>query len=84
MRVMSHCPNCYRTFFQDKLDAHIKSCKPNNVQRLNQNPARSFQNIVNKDLKSIEPSKSKQSPTLSPIPIEKFKVRPKAIMCHIW
>jgi zinc-finger of a C2HC-type len=80
--VMVHCPNCYRTFIEDRIEIHLKSCTPDHPHK----PPPS----INKNLDKKEEIKV-YSPTTNPKSIntyqktpEKEIIRPKTLMCYIW
>mmetsp|Transcript_33350 Transcript_33350/g.58491 ORF Transcript_33350/g.58491 Transcript_33350/m.58491 type:complete len:355 (-) Transcript_33350:43-1107(-) len=33
-QVMRQCPNCYRTFLEDRLEIHLRSCRPDRPHKL--------------------------------------------------
>uniref|UniRef100_A0A7S4V0I3 C2HC/C3H-type domain-containing protein n=1 Tax=Alexandrium monilatum TaxID=311494 RepID=A0A7S4V0I3_9DINO len=69
--VLEKCPNCGRTFLPDRLQVHLRSCKPKDGGRLpSPGPSR---------LQSPSPAASGERQRSS----TPRQVRPKAVACHI-
>ena len=83
---MQQCPNCYRTFLEDRLQIHLKSCTPEKPHK----PPSSIQTPTFKQPEQPVQSselKDRDSPIVKSartIIQEKAFVRPKTLMCHIW
>ena len=79
--VMVRCPNCFRTFLEDRIEIHLKSCTSDNPHKVAPSVSKSSEGqdiktyVQNSNLKVYKTEEEK---------VEKNIVRPKAVMCHIW
>ena len=93
--VMVQCPNCLRTFIEDRLQVHLKSCTSENPHKKPPNaaiieslstavsmkiPRDSVEVMKNQTVKIEKGSTPAKVGYKNPVTF----LRPKAIMCHIW
>ena len=81
--VMIECPHCSRTFLEDRIQIHLKSCTSENPHKPPPiNPSRS------PDVKKFRSTEKPANPlTKSENFTDNFQktlIKPKAVMCHIW
>ena len=76
--VMMQCPNCFRTFLEDRIEIHLRSCTSENPHKpaSGVSPTREVRQYT---AKPVEEKKSPQAPSY-----EQTFSRPKSLMCHIW
>jgi zinc-finger of a C2HC-type len=75
--VMVRCPNCLRTFLEDRIEVHLRSCTSENPHKTS---LKAKQDPMPDSVKVYSPEKA----TPAQKPHEKAFNRPKALMCHIW
>ena len=76
--VMVQCQNCLRTFLEDRIEVHLRSCTSENPHKTVTGATR---NPEMRQHAAKPPSEEKKSPQ-SPSP--DTKIMPKTLMCHIW
>ena len=78
---MVRCPNCFRTFLEDRIEIHLKSCTSDNPHKMASSVAKSSEGqdiktyVQKANLKVYEAPETKE---------EKIIAKPKTVMCHIW
>lgn len=79
---MVQCPNCLRTFIEDRLLVHLKSCTAENPHKIPVNAVKNetMVNAVSMKIPSATIGKSESKIGK----IGEKTVRPKALMCYIW
>lgn len=78
-QVMVKCPNCSRTFLEDRIEVHLKSCRADNPCK--PPPSKTQEKSENSEAKIYSAKKTK---IYSPEKNEKTFAKPRALMCHIW
>ena len=85
--VMVQCPNCCRTFFEDRIEIHLRSCTSENPHK----PPPGVKAGVLKEISEEEPqeySKPRPEPKVYHKTEgnlnQKIISRPRALMCFIW
>lgn len=80
-QVMVKCPFCTRTFLEDRIEVHLRSCTSENPHR----PPPACRKL-NSEVKEYNAPEKIQEHSIKKQKdfYEKSPVRPKAIMCHIW
>ena len=77
--VMARCPNCFRTFLEDRIEVHLRSCTADN-------PHKPSKTLETEELKTDIKTYSK--PKIKTYEADENKPKgfnkPKALMCHIW
>lgn len=76
---MVKCPNCSRTFLEDRIEVHLKSCRADNPCK--PPPSKTQEKSENSEAKIYSAKKTK---IYSPEKNEKTFAKPRALMCHIW
>ena len=81
--VMIECPNCSRTFLEDRIEVHLKSCTSENPHR--PPPLNPSKSPTIKKYKTIDkpPNPISKSENTKDAFLKAFS-KPKAVMCHIW
>jgi hypothetical protein len=78
--VMVRCPNCFRTFLEDRIEVHLKSCTSENPHKIAPSAAK-IPEIIEK-VKTYAPIAPKSPVARSGY--DKMNMKPRALMCHIW
>ena len=79
--VMQRCPNCFRTFLEDRIEIHLKSCTSENPHKIASSIVKSSEGQDVKTFVQKSNLKVYESPDIKE---EKMISRPKSVMCHIW
>ena len=84
--VMVKCPNCFRTFLEDRIEIHLRSCTAENPHKLapsalkaieEEQPSETSPKVYSQKHEEKASNKLKSS-------YEKTFNKPRAVMCHIW
>lgn len=81
-QVMVQCPNCSRTFLEDRIEVHMKSCTSENPHK--PPPTAGKKQGQNSEVKEYSPKQRVYESKKNENSYEKSLVKPKAFMCHIW
>jgi hypothetical protein len=81
-QVMIQCPNCSRTFLEDRIEVHMKSCTSENPHK--PPPTAGKKQGQNSEVKEYSPKQRVYESKKNENSYEKSLVKPKAFMCHIW
>jgi hypothetical protein len=81
--VMIECPNCSRTFLEDRIEIHLKSCTSENPHKPppinpSKSPTMKKYKTTDKPQNPISKSENMKDSLL------KTFSKPKSVMCHIW
>ena len=79
---MVQCPNCLRTFLEDRIEVHLRSCTSENPHKAVTGASRNPEVRQHQAKPPTEEKKSSKSPQLPNH--EANLIRPKTLMCHIW
>ena len=79
--VMVQCLNCLRTFVEDRLPVHLKSCTSENPHT--KTPHATVNENLSTAVSMKVPKDSREATKTQSGKVEK-SLRPKALMCHIW
>lgn len=83
-QVMARCPHCLRTFLEDRIEIHLRSCTADNPHKPSAAVGKSLEGRDIKtytkqvELKTYQPADPNQEL------INKLACKPKTLMCHIW
>lgn len=81
--VMVECPNCSRTFMEDRIEVHLKSCTSENPHKpppLNPSKSPTIQKFKTLEKPANPLTKSENPKDM----YQKTFSKPKSVMCHIW
>ena len=81
---MVRCPNCFRTFLEDRIEIHLKSCTSENPHKIASSVAKSSEGQDIKTYVQKANLKVYESPEAKEAKEEKIIAKPKTMMCHIW
>lgn len=76
--VMVKCPNCFRTFFEERIEIHLKSCTSENPHKLPPG-GKAEKAEVYEGKKEAKVYKK-----ADPDSYNKLIMRPRSLMCYIW
>lgn len=80
--VMVRCPNCFRTFLEDRIEVHLRSCTIETPHKIAPSIA-ATEESAKSQIKTYTPNGL--SSTAKPKSLyDKTFTRPKAVLCHIW
>lgn len=90
--VMVRCPNCFRTFLEDRIEIHLRSCTSENPHKIAPSIAKIEESKLSEDpIKTYSqksepktPNSTSKTKTAAPSAYEKSFSRPRALLCHIW
>ena len=84
--VMVRCPNCFRTFIEDRIEIHLRSCTAVNPHKLPPSMLKATEEAqkVDVDFKIYSPKHEVKVYTQKSPESDKTNLRPKSLMCHIW
>jgi len=79
--VLAPCPNCGRTFLPDRLEVHLRSCRPKSPAGTRRQPSRGTSTRSPTDNASTMSPRLADSLASKTLP--KAFPRPKTVVCHI-